>query len=116
MEFPDVDPTRTGELRTRPRRAETRSRDAPTPKKRMLGPTPSIFCKVDAPKTPKEVFGDPQKIFVYRVGAKSDKKKGYHFFERYEKDKAKRAKKPYKKNVSEQPYKKTLKSHEKCSL
>ena len=41
------------------------SRDVPTPKKRMLGPTPSIFFKVDARKTPKRVFGDPR-IFVCR--------------------------------------------------
>ena len=32
--------------------ARKRSRDAPTPKTRMLGLAPSIFSEVDAPKTP----------------------------------------------------------------
>ena len=40
----------TGELETRPVDAPKRSRDAPTPKKRMLGLTPSIFLKLGAPR------------------------------------------------------------------
>ena len=51
--------TRTGELRTRPRRAETRAWESPNPKTRTLGPTPSIFCKVDAPRTPKTCLWRP---------------------------------------------------------
>jgi hypothetical protein len=41
-----------------------RSRDVAIPKTRMLGPTPSIFCRVEPPKTEKQVFGDPQDIFM----------------------------------------------------
>ena len=37
-------------------------RKALTPKKRTLGPTPSIFSEVDAPKTHEQVFGDPRNI------------------------------------------------------
>ena len=40
------------------------SRREPTPKKRMRGLTPVSFCKVDARKTPKEVFGDPKNSYM----------------------------------------------------
>ena len=55
------------------------SRDNPTPKKRMLGLTPSIFFRVEPPKTPKRVFGDPQNLYICGVGAEDDKKKGITF-------------------------------------
>ena len=34
------------------------------PKTRTLGLTPIIFCKVGAPKTDKQVSGDPQFFFI----------------------------------------------------
>ena len=61
MDFADTDPRLLpGELETRPRRHETYTWDVPTPKTRMLGPTPSIFFRVEPHKTPRQVFGDPQ--------------------------------------------------------
>ena len=38
----------TGDVQARDLDASRRSRREPTPKKRMLGPAPSIFCEVDA--------------------------------------------------------------------
>ena len=88
VDFPDIDPNSSLVSSRRDLDASKLSRDVANPKKRMLGLTPSIFFRVDAPKTPKQVFGDPRKIFIYiyiyiyMVGAKDDKKK-YHLFERY---------------------------------
>ena len=46
--------------------APRRAWEDPNPKTRMLGPTPVIFFRVDAPKAPKQVFGDPL-IYSYRI-------------------------------------------------
>ena len=53
--------------------ASKRTRDVATPKTRMLGVAPIIFFKVDAPKTPKQVFGDPQDIYVCGRGGRRQK-------------------------------------------
>ena len=74
MDFPDVDPGRTGELETRPRRAETQPGN-PNPKTGMLGLTPRHVYKGDPPKTCNQVFGATPKIIIYRVGAEDDKEK-----------------------------------------
>ena len=44
--------------------ASKRSREDPTPKTRMLGPTPIVFFGVDPLQTRKQVFGDPQNIYI----------------------------------------------------
>ena len=97
--------------------ASKRSRDVATPKKRMLGPTPSIFCRVDAPKTHKQVLATP-KIFIYMVGAKDDKNnKGITFLSDIKSDeRAKRAKQNYVKSVPGQADKKGDKKHEQVFM
>ena len=56
--------TRTGELSDASSTRRNARRDHPTPKKRMLGLTPSIFFRVEPPKTPKQVFGDKEHIYM----------------------------------------------------
>ena len=105
MDFPDVDPTRTGEVETRPQRAETQPgrRDL---KKRMLGVAPSIFCKVNVPKTEKWSLATPQ-IFIYVVARDEREQKRYHFFERYKiRRESEKDKNIHKESVSEQTNKK----------
>ena len=57
-----------------------RTREDPTPKTRILGPAPSIFLKVDAPETHKQVSLATPKIFVHRVGPKDSKNKKVSLF------------------------------------
>ena len=88
MDFPDIDQTSALVSSGRDLDAPRRSRESPNPKKRMLGPTPSIFSEVDVGPESGETEASlaTPKIFVYVVGAKDGKnKKEYHFFERYKK-------------------------------
>ena len=56
--------------------ASERSRRNPNPKTRMLGLAPSIFFRGSTSRKRRTgVFGDPQNIYVCRVGAKDDKEK-----------------------------------------
>ena len=80
----------------------------PNPKTRMLGPTPSIFCRVDVSKTWKQVFGDPQNICIWGRSEKRQTKK-YHLFERYKKRReSEKSKTNDIKSVSEQADKKKV--------
>ena len=54
-------------------------RDVPTAKTRMLGLAPSIFSMVDPLQTPKQVFGDPQNIYIDARGGRRQIKKSVSF-------------------------------------
>ena len=81
-----------------------RSRDIATPKKRTLGPTPVIFFKVDVAKTYKQVFGDPQDIYICGrgEGRQIRKKSVCDFGERHKKESHKKAMEIIKKGHSGQ--------------
>ena len=72
--FPGRRPTRALVTSRRDLDAPKRSRDVPTPKKRMLGLAPSIFFRVDVAKTRERVFGDPQKyLYIWSVRKTTNK-------------------------------------------
>ena len=100
--------------------ASKRASEDPNPKKRMLGPAPSIFCRVDVPKTPKQVSLATPKIYLYvdGRGAEGDKKRGITFLSDIKRDeRAKRQKKRKSRCVSlNRQITKALKSQEEvCS-
>ena len=71
----------------------------------MLGLTPISVCKVDVPKTRKQVFGDPNCFVVYMVGVRKTTKQRYLFFERYKKrrESEKRKKKEHEPEPTDAP-------------
>ena len=116
MDFADIDVQSSLVTSRRDLDARRRTRDAPTPKKRMRGLTPVIFFEVDAPKSRKQVFGDPQNICVYdRGGGRHIKRVGV-ISERHKKKSHKKVMEIIKTCDSEQANKKTHKKHDKKKL
>ena len=79
MDLPDISTRDSLVSSRRDLDAPKRGRDVATPKKRMLGVTPRVVFKVDAPKTPKLTsLATPYKylyIYIYICGRTAEEDK-----------------------------------------
>ena len=99
MDFPDVDPARTGEVETRPQRAKTQPARR-YPKKRMLGVAPSIFFKVNVPKPEKLVFGGPRYLYMLTRDTRGNKRDVTFLSDVKSNERARKTKHIHKESVS----------------
>ena len=86
MDFPDIDVQTRRLVRSgRELDATRRSRDAPTPKKRMLGHRRQASSRRSTPRRRQERSLATPRIFIWVGAREATKRNEHHFFERYKK-------------------------------